>query len=330
MKAGRLSEAMYKRSILKQLHSKSDCVLSGPGVGLDFSVFSSLAGSLVACSGALTTVERAFSARRTATYALNKVACSGALPVGLSVSIFLPTASNETELRSIMKEIDDTAKAASAQILDVQTQICRGLCAPLVSVTGFGAVRKNYRPHPSLVKPGMDIVVSGYIGADGTSVLAAEMQEALLARYAQPFIDKAKQLSGCISIWSEAAVAAESGAIAMHAVAEGGIFGALWEFAEASGVGLEIELKKIPIRQETVEISEFFDINPYKMVSGGCILMAAEDGGALVKRLLDAQIPAVVIGKATAGNDRVLVSDGERRFLETAQPDELYRVMASK
>ena len=46
----------------------------------------------------------------------------------------------------------------------------------------------------------------------------------------------------------------------MHDVTEGGIFGALWEMAEASGVGLEIDLKKIPIRQETVEVCEFFYI----------------------------------------------------------------------
>lgn len=57
---------------------------------------------------------------------------------------------------------------------------------------------------------------------------------------------------------SEAAVAARSGVSAMHDITEGGIFGALWEMAEASGVGLEIDLKKIPVRQETIEICEFF------------------------------------------------------------------------
>ena len=61
-----------------------------------------------------------------------------------------------------------------------------------------------------------------------------------------------------ISVQSEAAVAVTSGVSAMHDVTEGGIFGALWEMAEASGVGLEIDLKKIPIRQETVEVCEVF------------------------------------------------------------------------
>ena len=108
----------------------------------------------------------------------------------------------------------------------------------------------------------------------------------------------------------------KSGVRAMHDVTTGGIFGALWELAEASGVGLDITLKKIPIRQETVEICEFFDINPYQIASGGSLLMAAEDGNRLVMDLVKEGIPAVVVGKATAGNDRVLINEEERRFLE--------------
>ena len=87
----------------------------------------------------------------------------------------------------------------------------------------------------------------------------------------------------------------------MHDVTEGGIFGALWEMAEASGVGLEIDLKKIPVRQETIEVCEFFGINPYQLISSGCMLMAAEDGNLLVRELEKAGIPATIIGKATAG-----------------------------
>ena len=36
------------------------------------------------------------------------------------------------------------------------------------------------------------------------------------------------------------------------------------------------------------------------------MLMAAEDGNLLVRELEKAGIPATIIGKATAGNDRVL------------------------
>ena len=119
----------------------------------------------------------------------------------------------------------------------------------------------------------------------------------------------------------------KSGVAAMHDVTEGGIFGALWEMAEASGVGLDIDLKKIPIRQETVEICEYFDINPYELISSGCMLMAAPDGNGLVMALERAGIPATIIGKATEGNDRIIRSGEEKRFLEPPKTDQLYQVM---
>ncbi|MCI5621145.1 MAG: AIR synthase-related protein, partial [Lachnospiraceae bacterium] len=94
-----------------------------------------------------------------------------------------------------------------------------------------------------------------------------------------------------------------------------------------SGVGLEIDLKKIPIRQETVEVCEYFHINPYRLISSGCMLMAAADGNRLVMELKKAGIEAAVIGKATDSNDRVLINEDERRFLEQPQTDELYQVV---
>ena len=95
---------------------------------------------------------------------------------------------------------------------------------------------------------------------------------------------------------------------------------------QRGGVGLEIDLKKIPVRQETIEICEFFDLNPYKLVSGGSLLIATEDGNALVRALEQEGISSVVIGKVTDSNDRVLLNGEERRFLETTQTDELWKL----
>ena len=148
-----------------------------------------------------------------------------------------------------------------------------------------------------------------------------------MKRYPQALVDTAKGFDAYLSVLPEAAVAVESGVSAMHDVTEGGIFGALWEMAESAGVGLEIDLKKIPIRQETVEVCEFFDINPYELISSGSMLMAAADGNGLVRALEAANIPAVCVGKVTEGNDRVLLSGEERRFLEPPKTDELYKVV---
>ena len=46
------------------------------------------------------------------------------------------------------------------------------------------------------------------------------------------------------------------------------------------------------------------------------------------KTLKKAGIPATIIGKATAGNDRILLNEDERRFLEPPKTDELYKVVS--
>lgn len=113
----------------------------------------------------------------------------------------------------------------------------------------------------------------------------------------------------------------------MHDITEGGVFGALWEMAEGSGVGLDADLKAIPIRQETVEICEYFGLNPYQIMSSGSMMIATDDGHGLVMELQKAGIHAAVVGRATDGNDRVLRNGEDVRYLDRPQTDELYKVM---
>ena len=326
MKAGKLKESVLKRSILKQLHKRNESTLVGPAVGGDFgAVVVNEDVAIVLSSEPITLTKDAIGSTAIQA-ACNDVACSGATPTAVSVTMLLPTDFNEEELRDLMKDMDKACESCGVDIISGHTEVSRAVKEPLVVATVMGTVKKDGMLHSSKVCPGMDIVATKWIGLEGTAILAKEKEAELRSRYAQPFIDKAKTFSQMMSILPEAAVAVQSGAGAMHDGSEGGVFGALWELAESAGVGLEIDLKKIPIRQETVEICEYFDINPYKLLSGGCLLIATEDGNGLVMELEKANIPAVVIGKATDSNDRVLLSEDERRFLETTQTDELYHI----
>ena len=326
MKAGKLKESVLKRSVLKQLHTRNDAVLQKPAIGGDYGAIAVSEDMAVVLSSDPVTLTKDAIGSSAVMAACNDVACSGAKPMGISVTMLLPTSFNEEELRDLMKDMDRACTECGVDILSGHTEVTRSVKEPLVVVTAMGSVAKSKMIHSSGVRPGMDIVATKWVGLEGTAILAKEREEELRTRYAKPFIDNAKVFGQMMSIIPEAAVATKSGAGAMHDVSEGGIFGALWELAQSGGVGLEIDLKKIPIRQETVEICEFFDLNPYKIVSGGSLLIATEDGNGMVLELEKAGIPAVVIGKATDGNDRVLLNEDERRFLETTQTDELYNL----
>ena len=124
----------------------------------------------------------------------------------------------------------------------------------------------------------------------------------------------------------EARMAREHGVCAMHDASEGGILGALWELAEGAGLGLEADLRGIPLRQETVEVCECCGANPYELLCGGCLVMTARDGHGLAAALEAAHIPATVIGKLTGGRSRILRCGEEIRYLDRPQRDAVYQM----
>ena len=202
----------------------------------------------------------------------------------------------------------------------------RAVNQPVISVTGVGKVREDRLVSTAGAKPGQDILVTKWIGIEGTSIIAKEKERELKGHFSESFVETAKGFDQYLSVLPESRIAVEHSVSAMHDVTEGGIYGALWEVAEASGIGLEIDLKAIPIRQETVEICEYFELNPYYLISSGCMLMAAERGHDLVRELQAAGIPAAVIGKAVEGKARRIWNGGEESYLERPKTDELYKI----
>ena len=99
----------------------------------------------------------------------------------------------------------------------------------------------------------------------------------------------------------------------------GGIFNALWDTCEMYGAGAVIDIKKIPVRQETIEICEYYDLDPYEEESGGTLLIAASDCGGLACALEKAGIPVSVIGFLHTGKARTIVYPGHVRYLDKAR-----------
>ncbi|MCD2493149.1 hypothetical protein LQE92_11025 [Lacrimispora sp. NSJ-141] len=176
------------------------------------------------------------------------------------------------------------------------------------------------------MKPGQDIVITNYIALEGT-VRAAEMEQPLLSRTLPwDLLETAKSFFEYLKDSPEAAVAGRHGETAMQEVREGGILTALWQMAERCKVGMTVHLRKIPLRQETIEICEVLDLNPYGLLSGGCMLMAADHGNDLVCELEAAGRVPAIIGKVTDSNDRIILNGGNCRYLNRPEPDEIEKL----
>lgn len=324
MRFGKVSDSVLKRSVLKNIKKRRNEMVIGAGLGEDCAIFSLSQGEKLS-----TCTAQAFVGGEEDTYRLvqkvfNNLACSGAEPLGVMLNIALPESAREIRIKEIMMGAERAAVPLLVQIMGGHTTVSPYVTRTNVAVTGYGKITGEPLTTRG-IKPGMDIVVSKWIGLEGTALLTRNAEAELKKRYPAYMMDEAMCFEQCLSILPEAAVAISSGTRHLHDASEGGIFAALWELAESSGVGLEIELRRLPIRQETVEVCEFLGVNPYELLSGGSLLMVCEDGSALAEKLLDAGINAVVVGKTTDNNDKIIYNGEEKRFMDKPAMDEIHK-----
>ena len=343
MKTGKISESILKRSVLKYCKTKREEVVKGaaPGVDCAFFTYPDRQGrgtggqgpdcqDKVFCAATQTVSLPVIRAGCYAVYAaVNAVAAGGGIPFAMQMALTLPEGTEESELKRIMQLTEEAAGICKVQIAGGHTEVTGAVKYPVISVTAFGyRLEAAERVSRGLPAAGQAVVMTKWMGLEGTAVLAQEREAELLERYPFSITTAAKGFEKYLPVLPEAATALKSGATAMHDMRNGGVFGGLYELAGRLGVGLSIDLKKIPVKQETIEICEFFDLNPYGLLSGGSLLIVAEDGDGMVKALQEAGIPAAVIGRTTDNNDKVLHNGEEIRFLEPARPDEIGKVIA--
>ena len=328
-----------KRSVWKQIHTIRQEVIDGAGADCAIFAFNDTDPmAFAACvQGAATCVQEAAVAvnpsslratdqklRQVILKCLNNLAVSGAKPMGILLTLLLPEETEESDLKALMSEAEAVCADCKIQIAGGHTTVSSAVNQPFAIVTGFGKLKKEKAVSMRNALPGHDIVLSKWIALEGTAMLAACGRDKLLARYPAYLPETVMGFEELLSIAPEAAVASAFGVSAMHDASEGGIFAALWELAEASGVGLTIDLKKLPIRQETVEVCEVMNANPYELMSGGCLIMTCEDGAGLVRELENAGIPGTVVGRITDSNDRLILNDDEVRYMDRPKQDAIY------
>ena len=175
------------------------------------------------------------------------------------------------------------------------------------------------------IKPGMDVIMAGTLAIGGTSVIAERYKDKLAGKFSGRFISECLELKDYTSTEKASAIAIDEGAVYMHAVSEGGLFSGLWEVASCVDKGIQVDINKIPIWQQVIEIAEFMDINPYLLEGSGSLLIVSPDGYKIEESLNANGIYGEVIGKITDNKNRVVINGDETRYLEPPRGDEIYK-----
>lgn len=326
MRPGKISDSVLKRSVLRQIRTRRQEVVNGAGIGEDCAIFAPSRGFASAVSQAAVPGEADMA--RALVKCANNLAAAGARPIAFMLTLLLPLETEEQKLRQLMTAAEQTCGLLEMQIAGGHTTVSRHVDCPMACVTAHGIPLRDDLPMNATrgAVPGQEIVLTKWIGLEGTALLARHNGERLRERYPARLVEEAAGFDRYLSILPEAACAAKCGVRVMHDASEGGILASLWELAESSGVGLTIDLRKIPIRQETVEVCELCGANPYALASSGCLVLAAERGEDLVGQLGREGIPAVVIGRITDSHDRLIYNVEEKRYLDKPAQDEIHRL----
>lgn len=325
MKIGKIPHELLEKTIIGGIQGERPEVLVRPRIGEDCSVLQIEEDELFVLSTDPITGATENIGQLAVHINANDIASSGGEPIGLMVTLLLPPETTENEIQQIMKELNEHCRANNMDIIGGHTEITDAVVKPVISVTAVGKVKKEKMVASSTAEINDDVIMTKWTALEGTAIIANDHEEDLAFMNSE-LIEEAKGYMEHLSVIEEGKVASTYGVHAMHDVTEGGILGAAWELAACSNVGIEIDLKKIPIKQPTIEICKYFNIDPYRLISSGCMIISTPKGEGLIKQLKKQGIEASIIGKITNKQEKWVI-DGQKKYpLEEPETDELYRI----
>nr|WP_317283353.1 AIR synthase-related protein [uncultured Sellimonas sp.] len=319
MKKGILSQTSYQRSVYKKLNEQNK--------SMPYHVWEQctrLEGNLLTAEAVLTGTEKELCVYAAAR-AVNEVAAKGGIPFGIRVSVLVPQTEGQHKLEEMMECLKEAAALQNIEILHVQASVQPQTEEFSVWVSAFGREEKR-KNQDSQGYDGEDLILINPIALEGSIRVLEKRKTELLERFVPTFLNPLEEQKECLFLAKTIEKIRKIGIDFLKPVTDGGILGALWELAETTGTGFEADLKKFYIRQETVEICEFFRLNPYQLASGGCMLVIVKDGNYFTECCERNGIHAVVIGKMKKGNDKIIFNGEERRCTDRPAEDEWFQM----
>ena len=264
--------------------------------------------------------------RYAALAAANEVLTRADQVAQMEIKVCAPLEEKKTHLYDVKGEVVRCCKEWNIPF--EEPEICRTAVAAktFVQVNAVAAEVKKQSWNRETMRAGQDIVLTKWIGLEGTLRILDEKKAELRERFSGTFLHQVEELHESVFAEREIRVAKAGGVSVMRQVGEGGIFAALYRLAKEAGTGLVADLKTIPVRQETIEICEFYKLNPYQLASAGNILMICDDGEALADALQKEGIEAAVIGRLTDNNDKIIQNGEDIRYIDRPAPDELMKI----
>lgn len=164
------------------------------------------------------------------------------------------------------------------------------------------------------------VYIKGYVGNLGTKVLIEERHDELLNYFDASYLDKVlSDING--GAHPPLFIGDENAAIEVidrEAIGKGGVLASLWKICDRNKCGIRYNLLAMPILQGTIEICNYFDLNPYRLLT---------DNSEILFVNCRASEPMILVGETTSDKKRIRVDNDMESYLTKDFKDEIDKII---
>jgi len=264
---GKISPQIFTELIYPRLGAKSDKVLVGPQHGVDAGIIE-VGDKAMAVKSDPVFIVPEYGWERAAWFAINiiasDVATSGLSPQFLCIDLNLPMSITKGQLETMWDAMHRECKRLGIAIVTGHTARYENCQYPMVGgATMLGVGEKNEYVSPKFARVGDKIIITKGPAIEASGIFAAMFPYLLEKKFGSDFSKKAQSIFYQMSVVEDALTAVivgirDNGVTAMHDATECGIWGALYEVAQASGLGVRVEKEAIVVEDGVIEICNYF------------------------------------------------------------------------
>ena len=333
---GKISPEIFEDLIYPRLGSGRPEVLVGPRSGVDIAVVRTAPGRVMATTTDPVFVVPQYGMRRAAWFAIHilasDVATSGLPPAYMAIDLNLPLSITQAELTELWNGMHRTSEELGMAVISGHTARYEGCAYPMVGgATVIAVGDEDKYVTPEMARPGDVLLCTKGAAIEATGLFGVTFPDALAARIGAAHAEAAQDLFYQMSVVRDAMAAAgygvrERGVTAMHDATECGVLGGVFEIAQASGVGVRLDARAVPVRPETDALCRYLGIDPLAAISEGTLLLTVrlENADGVTRALAQEGILAQAIGeilppgrgmvRTTAAGDGELLHPGVDPF----------------
>jgi hydrogenase expression/formation protein HypE len=322
---GKISAEIFDEIILPQLGRNRSEILAGPQHGVDVGVVDLGHGQVMVTTTDPIFVVPPYGWERSGWFAVHILASdavtSGLPPKYITMDLNLPLSITREQFEILWGVMHRECEKLGIAIISGHTGRYEGCDYPMIGgATVICVGPKDQYVTPAMARVDDVIVITKGAAIEASGLFAVTFPEKVAERYGEKFAAEAEQIFWQMSVVEDALTAVtvgvrENGITAMHDATECGIWGGLFEIAQASGVGMVVDKDKIIVQETVRKVCDLFDIDPYTSISEGTLILTCRPHKAneVITRLQDKAIPASIVGEITEVKQGLHYFEGGRR-----------------